>query len=165
MTGLNAAQDRILEAAVIVTDAHWKELEVWESAVRQPESVLAAMNEWCQTHHRESGLLDRVPGGISEADLDEKLAGIVRRHWADVPAILCGNSIHQDRKFVDHWLPQFAATLHYRLLDVSSLKVVFQELYDVTFDKQATHRALDDIRESIAEFRYYQGAIRPDMIR
>ncbi|WOO43675.1 oligoribonuclease [Rubellicoccus peritrichatus] len=155
MTGLEATTDRILEAAVIVSNHDWEEVFLWESAVVQPKEVLAGMNEWCQTHHKESGLLDRIPTGITEAELDEKLADIVSNHWGEVPAILCGNSIHQDRKFVDQWLPQFASKLHYRMLDVSSFKVAFQELYDLRFEKKNAHRALDDIRESITEFRFY----------
>lgn len=155
MTGLDAATDRILEAAVILTDRDWKEVFTWESAVSQHAEVLETMNDWCKKHHRESGLLDRVPTGISENELDEKLAETVSAHWGEIPAILCGNSIHQDRKFVDRWLPQFASTLHYRMLDVSSFKVAFQELYDLKFEKKNAHRALDDIRESVAEFRFY----------
>lgn len=161
MTGLDPANDRILEAGVIVTDASWNELHTWESAVHQPPETLASMNDWCQKHHRESGLLARVPEGISEVELDRALAACCRNYWGDIPVILCGNSIHQDRRFVDRWLPEFAACLHYRMLDVSSFKVVFSELYGITYSKKNAHRALDDIRESIAEFRFYQSAIRP----
>ena len=155
MTGLDASTDRILEAAVIVTDRDWNEVKVWESAVFQPDAVLAGMNDWCKTHHAASGLLDRVAGGISENELDATLADIGKQYWGEVPVILCGNSIHQDRKFVDRYLPGFASCLHYRMLDVSSFKVAFSELHAISFKKENTHRALDDIRESLAEFRYY----------
>lgn len=157
MTGLEATRDRILEAAVIITDRQWQELECWETAVCQPAEVLAGMNDWCQQHHRDSGLLERVPEGISESALDARLTDCVARHFGDVPAILCGNSIHQDRKFIDRYLPQFASRLHYRMLDVSSFKVLFQEVYGQHYPKQNRHRALDDIRESIAELSFYQG--------
>lgn len=155
MTGLDASSDRILEAAVIVTDRDWNEIVTWESAVWQPDEVLAGMNDWCQTHHAASGLLERVSGGIHENELDETMKRICAQYWGDVPVILCGNSIHQDRKFIDRYLPLFTARLHYRMLDVSSFKVAFRELYDVRFAKRNAHRALDDIRESLAEFRHY----------
>lgn len=162
MTGLHAATDRILEAAVIVTDHEWHEVETYETAVWQPAEVLAGMGDWCQRHHRASGLLDRVPEGINEVELDAALEGLCEQYWGSVPVILCGNSIHQDRKFIDHYLPLFGAKLHYRMLDVSSFKVAFKELYGVGFEKKNSHRALDDIRESLAEFRYYLKAIHPD---
>lgn len=160
MTGLDAAVDRILECAVIVTDHDFNELEHWDSAVYQSAAVLEGMNEWCQTHHRDSGLLDRVPEGIEEAELDRLLSAKVDVRWGHTPVILCGNSIHQDRKFIDRYLPSFARRLHYRMLDVSAWKVAFIELYGLRFDKHNTHRALDDIRESIAEFRYYLGHVK-----
>ncbi|WP_269542932.1 oligoribonuclease [Cerasicoccus fimbriatus] len=156
MTGLDPASDRILEAAVIVTSPDFSEtIAEWETAVFQTPDVLAEMNEWCQKTHRESGLVDRVPGGVTEPALDEMLVKTVEPHWGEAPVILCGNSIGQDRKFVDRYLPKFAGKLHYRMLDVSSFKVVFQERYDLSFPKKGTHRALDDIRESIAELQFY----------
>lgn len=156
MTGLDALSDRILEAAVIVTDRQYTELESWDTAVVQPPEVLAGMSAWCQDHHGASGLTERVPHGLSEAEVDAKLAQLIACHWAGNPAILCGNSIHQDRKFIDRWLPQTAALLHYRMLDVSAFKVLFRERYQVVFEKRNAHRALDDIRESIAELQHYE---------
>lgn len=155
MTGLDPAEDRILEAAVIILDHQWEELAIWETAVCQPPDILAGMNDWCQQHHQASGLLDRVPAGISEPQLDEQLSELVKAHWGGLAALLCGNSIHQDRRFIDRWLPHLSQLLHYRMLDVSSFKVVFQEFYGQTYEKQNRHRALDDIRESIAELRFY----------
>jgi len=165
MTGLDPERDRILEAAIIVISPDFNDtLFEWESAVFQPPAVLDAMNAWCQQTHRESGLVDRVPHGVTEAALDDQLASAVAAHWGEAPAILCGNSIAQDRKFVDRYLPSFARKLHYRMLDVSSFKVVFQERFDQTFPKRGTHRALDDIRESIAELQFYLNAIDPAKI-
>jgi oligoribonuclease len=155
MTGLDASSDHILEAAVVITDYKWLELESYETPVYQTPQTLAGMNQWCQKHHRESGLTTRVPHGISEAQLDQRLSQIIDARWQGTPAILCGNSIHQDRKFIDKWLPQTARRLHYRMVDVSTFKVVFQECYGKNFQKAGTHRALDDIRESLSEFRHY----------
>ncbi len=160
MTGLNPIDDRILESAYIITDKTLREITMGDTAVYQTPEVLAGMNDWCQKTHRESGLVDRVPGGISEAALDEALLEVVNLHFGEEPVILAGNSIGQDRKFVDKYLPKFAARLHYRMLDVSSFKVVYQTCYTQRFEKQNTHRALDDIRESIAELRHYMSFIR-----
>lgn len=155
MTGLDAAVDRLLEVAVIVTGHDFGEREVFETVVFQPPEVLESMNEWCQRHHRENGLLERVCSGIDEAAVDQQLADLVERHWSGIPAILCGNSIHQDRKFVDRYLPRLAGLLHYRMLDVSAFKVAYNEFIGEPPPKKGSHRALDDIRESITEFRFY----------
>lgn len=154
MTGLDPASDRILEAAVVITDRHWQAVESWQSAVFQPPEVLAAMNDWCRTQHGESGLTERVPQGISETQLDETLLGLTFR-WGDIPVILCGNSIAQDRRFVDRYLPAFSRRLHYRMLDVSSLKILFTNYGGKPYAKRNSHRALDDVEESIAELRHY----------
>lgn len=163
MTGLDVATDRILEAAVIVTDREFVPCESYSTAVYQSAEVLAGMNEWCQRQHTASGLVERVPEGIKETELDTKLAGLVDARWNGIPAILCGNSIHQDRKFVDRYLPELARRLHYRMLDVSSFKVVFSECFDVRFQKSGKHLALDDIQESIAELRHYFSYLRDDL--
>ncbi len=165
MTGLDPTTDRILEAAVIVTNKQLEPVFEWESAVVQPPEILESMNDWCKHHHAESGLIERVPQGITEIQLDEKLAEIAVAHFKKKnPVVICGNSISQDRKFIDKYLPQFAARLHYRMLDVSSFKIVFREMLGREFKKQNTHRALDDIRESIAELSYYMSAIDPSSL-
>lgn len=162
MTGLDPAADRILEAGVIITDKQLESVFEWETAVSQPEDVLASMNDWCKHHHSESGLLERVPNGISEQALDDKLAEIVVSHFKKKnPVVICGNSISQDRKFIDRYLPKFSERLHYRMLDVSSFKIVYREMLGREFKKKNTHRALDDIRESIAELKHYMSAIDP----
>lgn len=162
MTGLDPEVDRILEAGVIITDKYLEPVYEWETAVFQPSEVLESMNDWCKHHHGESGLLKRVPEGISEEDLDRTLGEIATKHFKKKnPVVICGNSIAQDRKFIDKYLPQFAERLHYRMLDVSSFKIVFREMLGREFKKANSHRALDDIRESIAELKYYMGAIDP----
>lgn len=157
MTGLDVDQDRILEAGVVVTDKYLNTQFEWESAVYQPAEVIAGMNDWCQIHHKESGLLDRIPDGISEERLDDQLIEIIQGHMRKnkKEIILCGNSIGQDRKFIDKYLPKFSERLHYRMLDVTALKVVFRDFFGVEFVKKNTHQALDDIQESIAELKYY----------
>lgn len=162
MTGLDPQTDRILEAALIVTDKQLNPVFEWETAVFQPPEVLESMNDWCKHHHAASGLTERVPHGITEEQLDEKLSEIVLKYFKKTnPCVICGNSIHQDRRFIEQYLPRLAARIHYRMLDVSSFKIVYREMLGREFKKENTHRALDDIRESIEELRYYMGAIDP----
>lgn len=164
MSGLDPAIDRILEAAAVVTSFKMDELAHYETAVYQKADVLSGMNAWCKQHHGASGLTARVSRGISEPDLDTALCEIVDRFFQNNPVILAGNSIAQDRRFVDRWLPKFAQRLHYRMLDVSSFKIVYANLFDVPYTKENAHRALEDIRESIGELRYYIGAIDPSRL-
>lgn len=160
MTGLDPAKDRIVEAAVIVTNKLLEPVFEWESPVRQPQEILDGMNDWCKRHHAASGLLERIQEGITENELDATLSEIALKHFKKKnPCVIAGNSIAQDRKFIDAYLPTFSSRLHYRMLDVSSFKIVFREMLGREFKKQNTHRAIDDIRESIAELKHYMSAI------
>jgi oligoribonuclease len=161
MTGLEPAQDRIIEIATLVTDTHLEVLaEGPVIAIHQPEVVLAALDDWNREHHGASGLLQRVRA----SDRDE--AGAERETLAFLAAWvpagkspLCGNSICQDRRFLARSMPQLEAWFHYRNLDVSSLKILAQRWAPAVadaFKKQSAHRAMDDIRESIAELRHYR---------
>ncbi|MEY4066597.1 MAG: hypothetical protein RIR26_2805 [Pseudomonadota bacterium] len=156
MTGLEPQQHKVLEVAVIVTDWNFQSLKRFSTAVFQPDEELKKMDDWCVKTHGASGLLKRVPEGLKENELDLALVDIVKEFYpSDEKVVLCGNSIGQDRKFVDRYLPQFAARLHYRMLDVSSFKVVFENAFQQKFKKQNKHEALEDIEESIAELKHY----------
>lgn len=155
MTGLIPATDRILEIAAIVTDFNFTELDRYESVVYQPPEVLARMNEWSRSTHTASGLLDRVKVAPNEQRVVADFLEFVLRNFGNEPVVLAGNSIHQDRRFIRQWWPDIEARLHYRMLDVSSFKIVIQGKYGKVFNKKETHRALDDIKESIAELQYY----------
>lgn len=165
MTGLDHTKERILECAVVVTDRTFNVLATFETAVFQPPEVLAGMDNWCKETHGKTGLTARVPEGISETELDEKLMGLVQSHFPKERVVLCGNSIGQDRKFVEAFLPRFTAKLHYRMLDVSSFKIVFENFYQKKFKKENKHRALDDIHESIAELRHYLEFVDPEKLK
>lgn len=157
MSGLDVTRERILECAVIVTDLELNILETYEAIVHQPDELLKAMDKWCQENHTKSGLVTKVKASnFTETQLDEALCALVEKHYKD-KVVLCGNSIGQDRKFVEAYLPKFTAKLHYRMLDVSSIKILFEHMFERRFKKQNKHRALDDIKESIAEFKYYLG--------
>lgn len=161
MTGLRPEGDRILEVAVLVTD---HQLELVASgpvlAVHQSEAVLAGMDDWNQTHHRQSGLLERVRASrLTEAEAEDQVLQFLREHVAPGASPICGNSICQDRRFLYRWMPELERYFHYRNLDVSSVKILAQcwkPQIMPGFAKSEKHLALDDILESIAELRYYR---------
>lgn len=156
MTGLDADKDVIIEIAAEVTDANFKTLASYEALVLQPEEKLTSMNPWAQAQHDGSGLTARIrQEGKPEQDVIHELIGFIQAQFGDEPAILAGNSIHNDRIFIKKWWPEVDALLHYRMLDVTSFKIVMQMKYGVEFEKKETHRAFDDIQASIAELQYY----------
>ena len=161
MTGLDPVHDHIIEIASIVTDPELNVLaEGPVLAIQQPEAVLAGMDDWNTRHHGQSGLLERVRNSeVTEADAEAQTLAFLQQWCQPRQAPLCGNSICQDRRFLARWMPRLEAFFHYRNLDVSSLKILARMWApDIAeaFKKQNKHQALDDIRESIAELRYYR---------
>jgi oligoribonuclease len=154
MTGLNSAVDRILEVAAIVTDFDFNELDTYESVVYQPPEVMARMDEWCRESHTASGLVDRVKAAPNEQHVLIEFEQFVKRNFNE-PAVLAGSSIHQDRRFIRQWWQDVDKLLHYRMLDVSSFKIIMFNKYGVEFVQHKEHRALDDIRRSINELKFY----------
>lgn len=156
MTGLDPQEHVIIEVAAEITDFNFVTLGSYEALVSQPEDKLANMNEWAQAQHDGSGLTERVrQQGKSEKQVVAELAAFIKDKFGDEPAILAGNSIHNDRLFIRQWWPEIESVLHYRMLDVSSWKIYMQGRYGVEFPKQDTHLAYDDIQASIAELQYY----------
>ena len=156
MTGLDTKNDVILEIAAEVTDFDFKTLASYEAVITQPAEKLDGMNEWCLKQHTESGLLERIKReGQPEKEVVHQLVGFIKAQFGDEPAILAGNSIHNDRNFIKTWWPEVDELLHYRMLDVSSFKILMQAKYGVVFNKKDVHRAFDDIQASIAELQYY----------
>jgi oligoribonuclease len=161
MTGLDPFSDRILEIATVVTDADLTELAVGPvHAIRHPESVLGAMDAWNTEHHKASGLWQRVLGSAvsTQQAEDETLAFLDQ--WTEQGASpMCGNSICQDRRFLARLMPGLEGWFHYRNLDVSTLKELalrWAPQLAAEFKKESRHEALADIRESIAELRFYR---------
>ncbi len=157
MTGLDVDQEVIIEVAAIVTDLNMNELGTYHTVINQPQEYLDNMDEWNQTHHENSGLLAEISNGKKPSRVEEELIEFCEQ-WFDRNenrAILCGNTIGQDRLFLNCYFKKFSELLHYRQLDVTSWKLVFNNFYDITFEKETNHRALDDIRESMAELKYY----------
>ncbi len=161
MTGLEPQQDQIIEIATIVTD---KDLNILEQgpviAVHQPDAVIDGMDEWNTRHHGESGLIQRVRDSqFSMRDAEIATLDFVRRYLEPGKSPMAGNSICQDRRFMARLMPELEAFFHYRNLDVSTLKELARlwkpALLD-GFEKKGAHLALDDIRESIDEMKYYR---------
>lgn len=161
MTGLDVSKDVILEIAAEVTDFDFKTLASYEACVKHPDSVLDNMNDWSQQQHAVSGLTERCRSeGKLESIVRQELCDFIKANFGDEPAVLSGNSIHNDRNFVKRWWPDVDNLLHYRMLDVSALKIVMQGKYGVQFEKKEVHRAFDDIQASIAELQYYLDWLR-----
>lgn len=161
MTGLDPARDRIIEIATLITDSHLHILaEGPVLAVRQSDEVLAAMDEWNRRTHGGSGLIKRVQAeGISEAEAERQTLAFVSRYAEADTSPLCGNSICQDRRFLANYMPQLEAHFHYRNLDVSTVKELamrWKPTIAEKIEKEGSHRALDDIRDSVEELRYYR---------
>ncbi len=156
MTGLDPQQHVILEVAAEVTDWKFKTLASYEAIIYQPDDVLVRANPWAKDQHANSGLTERVrTEGRPEKDVVHELVGFIQAQFGSEPAVLAGNSIHNDRLFIRQWWPEVEGQLHYRMLDVSSWKLVMQGKYGVAFDKNEGHRAYDDIQASIAELQFY----------
>ena len=160
MSGLDQSKDRILEVALLVTDLSLKVVKEYETIVYQDNNVLLGMDVWCTEHHGKSGLTAKVPNGKPESEVEKELVKIIQEFSPGERALLAGNTIGQDRKFIDQWMPDFAKTLHYRMLDVSSFKILFEGVYNKKFDKKHKHRAIDDIIESIDELKFYMQYIK-----
>lgn len=159
MTGLDEKIDHILEIAAIVTDSELNTLDQKHYIVFQPQNVLDNMNDWCKTHHGKSGLTAEIPNGRPLPEVEKELVAWVESHFGKKHgkdgAVLAGNSIHNDRRFLDAHMKDFAATLHYRMVDVSSFKEIFRDRYGVKYEKKNAHRAIGDLHESIAELQHY----------
>lgn len=156
MTGLDPEKDVILEVAAEVTDFDFKTLASYEAIIHQSDEVLDAMVEWPAAQHAASGLTEKVRQSTNnEDDVMHEFIGFIKAQFGDEPAIIAGNSIHNDRIFIKKWWPEVDALLHYRMLDVSSFKILMQGKYKQNYTKKDVHRAFDDIQASIAELQYY----------
>ncbi len=162
MSGLDPKKERVLEIATIITD---KKLNVLEEGpdlvIHQPDNVLDGMDEWNKKHHSRSGLIQAVKESKITLKKAEKMTLEFIKKYCPEPkiALLSGNSIHHDRRFIERYMPKIHDYLHYRHIDVSTIKSVIMFWYPgskKTYEKKSTHRALDDIRESIIELRHYR---------
>ena len=161
MTGLDTVNDQIIEIATIVTDQNLNEKAVGPVlAIGQPQAVLDAMDEWNTRQHGASGLTARVlESDLSVDDAQLQTLEFLAKHIDAGASPMCGNSICQDRRFLARQMPALEEYFHYRNLDVSTLKILAQRWAPQVakgYTKESSHRALDDIRDSIAELDYYR---------
>ena len=159
MTGLDPQQDVILEVAAEITDFECKTLASYEARIRQPrETVLDRMQKniwWADYPENRDDFVNKLEQGKLLEVVEKELIAIVEENFGGERAILAGNSIYNDRKFIAEWWPALDLRLHYRMLDVSAWKVFMQGRYGVDFEKTNAHRAFDDIQASIAELQHY----------
>ena len=161
MTGLNEQQERIIEIATIVTDSDLNEIGVGpELVIHQSDALLASMDAWNTRQHNASGLVTRVKDStMTEAEAERLTLDFLRQYVPEGKSPMCGNSVHQDRRFLWRYMPKLESFFHYRLLDVSTLKELASRwaprVY-AGFEKESKHLALDDVRESIDELKYYR---------
>jgi oligoribonuclease len=162
MTGLDLAKDALIEIAVVVTDSDLTPLGPGvDIVIKPPPAALAQMNEFVRTMHAASGLLDKLPSGVSLAEAEAAVLDYVRaRAPHEGKAPLAGNSVSTDRGFINRDMPALGRHLHYRTIDVSSVKELarrwYPRLYFAAPEKLGAHRALADINDSIDELRYYR---------
>ncbi|MCL1124583.1 oligoribonuclease [Shewanella surugensis] len=164
MTGLDPSVDKIIEIATIVTD---KELNILAEgpvlAIHQSDEQLALMDEWNQTHHGDSGLIERVKASkVSEQDAIEATIAFLSEYVPSGASPMCGNSIGQDRRFLNRYMPELENFFHYRNIDVSTIKELVNRWEPEVMKgliKKNAHQALLDIQESIAELQYYRAKV------
>ncbi len=165
MTGLDLRDDALIEVAALVTDFDLSVLgEGIEVVVRPPDAALRQMDDFVRSMHLTSGLLDRLADGVTLQAAEQAVLGYVREHCADGSRPpLAGNTVATDRAFLARDMPTLEAFLHYRIVDVSSIKELARRWYPRVYfsspPKHGNHRALADIRESIEELRYYRAAV------
>lgn len=162
MSGLDPEKEVIIECAVIVTDYTLKELETYHAVIKQPQSYIDGMDEWNKKTHGETGLIAQIPNGKDPVQVEKDLIDLSKKYFGSDRVIIAGNSIGHDKLFLSKHFKDFAKLLHYRLLDVTSWKLVFKDMLRVKHEKKNTHRALDDIRESIDELKFYMKFIKLD---
>lgn len=159
MTGLNPNKDVILEIAAEITNEKLETIDSYEARIKYPKDKIARLMQendfWKQYRANREYFLNNSETGKPLESVEKELVDFVTHHFGDEMAILAGNSIHSDKKFIESWMPQLDLRLHYRLLDVTSWKVIMQTMYGIEFEKPEVHRAYEDIQASIAELQYY----------
>jgi oligoribonuclease len=161
MSGLSPENDRIIEVALVVTDAHLNFVaEAPVLVVFQPDTVIDAMDNWNTSTHTRSGLIEKVRSStLSEAEVEAAMVAFLQAHIPPGISPMCGNSICQDRRFLGKWMPRLEGYFHYRNLDVSTLKELAKRWKPEALAglvKQSRHEALSDIYDSIAEMKHYR---------
>lgn len=159
MTGLEPAKDVLLEVAVEITDFNFQTLASYEARIKQKRDlVIDRMQKniwWRDFPSNRDDFVNKLDEGKPLAEVEREMIDLVEEQFTGELAVLAGNSIYNDRLFIKQWMPALDLKLHYRMLDVSSFKILMQGKYGEVFEKDSTHRAFDDIQASIAELQHY----------
>jgi oligoribonuclease len=159
MTNLDPRVDKILEVAIIITDFDFKELARYEACIKQDrgevEKLMSANSFWATVPQNRDSFLNNLDNAKPIEQAEAELVALISEHFKDEPAIIAGNSVYNDRNFIKPYWPKVEALLHYRMLDVTSFKILMKSKYGVEYAKKEAHRALGDIEESIAELKFY----------
>ena len=161
MTGLSPDEDKILEVAAIATDWEFKEFDTFTAVVKCDEKLMRKRmvgEFWKKNRESYEALMAQNANGEASKKVEKELLKFIKKNFGDT-VYLAGNSIHQDRKFIEREWPKLNAKLHYRMLDVSAWKIYFENALHRCFTKPENHRALDDIRGSIEELKWYRKMI------
>ena len=162
MTGLDSNKDEIIEIACIITDSDLGVVAVGPNIViNVRDEVLEGMDDWCKEHHGKSGLTNAVrESKVTVRDAEAQMLEFVQAHTPPKACPIAGNSVHMDKVFLNKYMPKFANHLHYRIVDVSTVKELCKRWYPTVMRKAPrkleAHRALDDIKESIKEMQFYR---------
>jgi oligoribonuclease len=159
MTGLDTENDVILEVAAEVSDFDFRTLANYEAIIKQPQDVVVDRMQkntwWADFPANRDEFVKKVATGKDSTHVETELVKLIEEQFKDEPALLAGNSIHNDRAFIRKYWPTLDLKLHYRMLDVSAWKVLLQGKFGLSYEKKEVHRAFDDIQASIAELQYY----------
>eukprot|EP00112_Aurelia_sp_Birch-Aquarium-sp1_P020774 Seg543.7 transcript_id=Seg543.7/GoldUCD/mRNA.D3Y31 product="Oligoribonuclease mitochondrial" protein_id=Seg543.7/GoldUCD/D3Y31 len=165
MTGLNHEEDTVIEIACIITDGELNIIAAGpDIVIHQPQTVMESMGDWCKEHHGKSGLTKAVEESkFSLQEAEDAVVAFVQKHTKRGKCPLAGNSIHTDKNFLEKYMPKLIDHLHYRMVDVSTVKELCRRWFPLEYskcpEKKELHRALEDIKESIKELQYYRTAI------
>ena len=163
MTGLDIEKESIIEIATIITDSELNILAQGPNlAIKVSEELIEGMDEWNTTHHHQSGLVDRIRSvGVSIEEAQQQTIEFLQQWFNPKSAPLCGNSVWNDRRFLDKEMPLVADYLHYRMIDVSTVKELAKRWYPEVdkYPNKLSHLALDDIIESIEELQYFRDRV------
>jgi len=157
MTGLDYQRDHILEIACILTNCQMIPLAEYHAVIHHNDGILNTMNEWCQSTHSSSGLINAVKkSNLNYTDVQLAIMRLLKTHSIPQNIYIAGNSVYNDLYFIKKYMPEIADFLHYRIFDITAFKILAMTKKISPFAKKNQHTAFDDIKESIAEYQYYQ---------
>ena len=155
MTGIDVKKNKIIEIAVIITDIELNISDQLNEVIKVEQSYIDQMDEWNTNTHTESGLIREIEFGKNLYEIENKLLSLVEQYFPQSPVMLTGNTLVLDRLFIKEYMPKLDKKLHYRVIDVSSMRAIFQSRYKIYAPRNQNHRALDDIKTGIEELKLY----------